>query len=766
MGGSYADFLESKRIIVQSSGFKVSESDINPKLFQFQRDIVRWALQKGKTAIFAGTGLGKTAIQLTFGKHVCQYTGGNVLILAPLAVSQQTVREGQKFDIKVNLCRSQKDVKPGINITNYEMLHKFEPEKFVGIILDESSIIKHQDAKMRTAIIEAFKHTPYKLACTATPAPNDHMELGNHAEFLGVMKYTEMLSMFFVHDGGNTSKWRLKGHAKEKFWEWVASWAVMLQKPSDLGYEDGGFILPPLRIHQVTVKVNKPNQGTLFAVEAQTLKERQRARKESIAERVAECAKLINQSDERWIVWCGLNAESEALAKVIDGAVEVRGSHSPEYKEKAMLDFTEGKIKRLVSKPRIAGFGMNWQHCSKMAFVGLDDSFERYFQAIRRCWRFGQTKPVDVYVITAETEGAVVENIKRKEREFNEMLSGMIAATQEITKENIRGTKRETDEYVRDIARGEGWELHLGDCVEVAREIPDDSIHYTIFSPPFASLYTYSNSPLDMGNCRDEEEFLQHFKFLVKELYRITMPGRLLSFHCMNLPTTKQHHGYIGLQDFRGDLIRVFQEAGFIYHSEVVIWKNPVTAVTRTKALGLLHKQLKKDSAMCRQGIPDYLVTMRKPGENPERVTHTDETFPVPLWQRYASPVWATVKGVDEEGFLEFEDPNKNNPDKNGINPSNTLQSAREQADEKHLCCLQLDVIRRAIKLWSNPGDLILDPFNGVGSTGYVAIEERRRYVGIELKKVWWQQSIKNLERAVREINQPTLFDFDFQKEA
>jgi len=441
----YTEFLESKKIKVQPSGFSVPEDAINPKLFPFQRDIVRWALRKGKAALFEGTGLGKTPQQLEWANHVHQHTGGDILILAPLAVSRQTAREGEKFGIKVNICRRQSDVKRGINITNYEMLGHFEPEHFAGVVLDESSCLKSYDSKTRGIIIESFRDTPYKLACTATPAPNDYMELGNHAEFLQVMTRNEMLSMFFVHDGGDTSKWRLKGHAKQKFWEWVASWAVMLEKPSDLDYDDNGFILPPLNIHQLTVETG--NILSLFGVENLTLEERRRVRQESIEKRVAECAKIVNQSDEPWLIWCDLNAESEALTKAINGAVEIRGSHSPEYKERTMIDFTEGQIKKLITKPSIAGFGMNWQHCCKMAFVGLSDSFEQYFQAVRRCWRFGQTKPVDVYIITADTEGAVVKNIERKERDFREMLSGMIAATQEIVKENVRGTMRDETEY-------------------------------------------------------------------------------------------------------------------------------------------------------------------------------------------------------------------------------------------------------------------------------------------------------------------------------
>lgn len=443
----YQDFLKQKTIVTPAAGITVSNEDINPQFFDFQRDIVRWSLKKGRSAIFAGCGLGKTPMQLEWARHVHNQTHGDVLILAPLAVASQTVREGKKFGIEVNLCRKQMEVKPGINITNYEMLQHFDPSAFTGNVLDESSILKSYSGKTRNEIISAFAATPYKLACTATPAPNDHMELGNHAEFLGVMTRAEMLSMFFVHDGSDTAKWRLKGHAQKKYWEWVASWAVMMQRPSDLGYEDGKFILPELKIEQITLHVGKPNAGELFPVVAETLQERQRARSSTVEERAAKCAEIANRDDEPMIAWCNLNAESEELARQIHGAVEIRGSNTPEQKEERMNDFSDGTITKLVTKPSIAGFGMNWQHCAKMAFVGLSDSFEEYYQAVRRCWRFGQEKPVEVYVITADTEGAVVENIKRKEADFETMLKGMISATQEITKHNINETVRETTEY-------------------------------------------------------------------------------------------------------------------------------------------------------------------------------------------------------------------------------------------------------------------------------------------------------------------------------
>ena len=726
----YQEFLRQKKFTQKPSGF-IPELPLNENLFPFQHDIELWALQKGKAALFCDCGMGKTLMQLEWARHVHHKTGGKILILAPLAVSKQTKQEGEKFGIPVTICAMQDQTVAGADITNYEKLQHFDPCEFAGIVLDESSILKSFDSKTRNLLISAFQETPYRLACTATPAPNDFMELGNHSEFLGVMTRTEMLSMFFVHDGGETQKWRIKGHGQDKFWEWVSSWAIVMRKPSDLGYEDKGFDLPPMTIKQHVIP-SRAMEGYLIPLEAQTLQERRLARKGSINDRVKMCAEMVNKSKGPYLVWCDLNAESQALAKAIPGSVEVTGSDKDEHKEKAMLDFCSGRFRVLISKPSICGFGMNFQHCSQMAFVGLSDSYEQLYQATRRCWRYGQKNPVTVSVIISESEGSVADNIARKEADAKRMADEMVLHTRRVLKNEIHQTERTGMEYKTKIEKGLGWEYHLGDSCEVIKSIPSDSLHYSVFSPPFASLYTYSNSDRDLGNCKGVGEFMEHFKFIVKELHRALMPGRLVSFHCMNLPTSKTNHGFIGIQDFRGNLIRTFQEAGFIYHSEVVIWKDPVTAMQRTKALGLLHKQIKKDSCMSRQGIPDYLVTMRKPGENPERVSHTAEEFPVQLWQNYASPVWMD------------------------INPSKTLQkqSAREEEDERHICPLQLEVIERALMLWTNRGDTVFSPFGGIGSEGYQAIRQGRKFLGIELKESYWEQGVKNLRIAESETQQ------------
>lgn len=735
MKDGYESFLAGKARRAVPCGFE--PRGLNPALFGFQRDVVRWACRKGKAAVFADCGLGKTLVQLEWARQVCGETGGRVLVLAPLAVARQTVREGEKFGIPCRYVRSADEVEAGISVANYEMLHALDPDAFAGVVLDESSILKSYSSATRNDVVDAFAATPYRLACTATPSPNDHEELGNHSEFLGVMTRAEMLAMFFVHDGGDTAKWRIKGHAAERFWDWVATWAVMLRSPADLGYPAEGFDLPPLSVERHVVDSGIEPASTLFNVPARTLSGLSRARRDTVAARCAAVAGLVNASDAPWVVWCERNDESALCAASIPGAVEVRGSDSPESKEDAMIGFADGRCRVLVTKPSICGFGMNWQHCADMAFVGMSHSYEQFYQAVRRCWRYGQERPVTAHVVSTDLDGAVFDNVMRKSRDAEAMAEKMVARTSRI-REGADMTSRDEMGYAEAEAEGDGWRLLLGDCVERMSEIGDGSVGFSVFSPPFASLYTYSNSDRDMGNCRTDGEFMEHLSYLVPEIYRVLAPGRLVSFHCMNLPTSKERDGYIGIRDFRGDLIRAFQAAGFIYHSEVTIWKDPVTAMHRTKALGLLNKQKNKDSALSRQGIPDYLVTMRKPGDNAAPIRHTDAEFPIPVWQRLASPVWMDV------------------------DPSDTLQyrSARANGDERHICPLQLGVINRALDLWSRPGDLVLSPFAGIGSEGHCALLKGRRFVGIELKRSYFARAARNLAAAAGQASALTVADF------
>jgi len=437
MSDDYLAFLASKARHDPATGLP-SIPDLPERLFPFQNDVVRWALRRGRAAVFAQTGLGKSFMELAWGRAVHQSTGGNVLILTPLAVAGQMVDEARKFGLPAHQCATQAEVQPGVTVTNYAKLHHFDLSKFVGVILDESSILKSFDGKTRTRLIEACKDVPYRLCATATPAPNDFMELGNHAEFLGVMSMTGMTSTFFVHDAGDTGKWRLKGHAEEAFWQWMCSWSVLLRKPADLGYADDRYDLPPLVQHEHIVQVDGPP--------AVTLSQRLRARRASIGQRLAKAIELTPEH-RPFVWWCNLNDESAGLAQALPGSVEVRGSDTEADKERKLRAFSAGDIRVLITKPSICGFGMNWQHCSDTGFVGLNDSFEQVYQAVRRFWRFGQVMPVDAHFVAASTEGAVLANLRRKEADAERMGAEMVAQMADLSSELVHGAARQLDIY-------------------------------------------------------------------------------------------------------------------------------------------------------------------------------------------------------------------------------------------------------------------------------------------------------------------------------
>jgi hypothetical protein len=435
----YLEFIKGKGQSIQTVGFE--PGDLPKILFPFQRDITKWAIRKGHSAVWAGCGLGKTLIQLSWADQVVKFTGRPVLILAPLAVSAQTQKEGEKANIDVSIKQS------GIlRVTNYEQLHNIDPSIFAGVVLDESSILKNFAGKFKNKIIESFYNTPYKLCCSATPSPNDFTEIGNHAEFLNICSRSEMLSTYFVHDAGETQKWRLKGHAEKEFFKWLSTWAVMIEKPSDIGYKDDGFILPPLNITQHIVK-SKADAGYLFPEMARTLNERRQARRDSLDERCRLAAGLSAGSKDPWLYWCDLNDESAMLSELVENSVEVKGSDKNELKEARMIGFSNGGFQKLTTKPKIAQFGMNWQHCNNMVFVGLSDSFEAYYQAVRRCWRFGQKKPVNVHIVISEKEGNVLANIKEKEVKADIMLKQMIRCMGDLSRQEINNSKKETIEY-------------------------------------------------------------------------------------------------------------------------------------------------------------------------------------------------------------------------------------------------------------------------------------------------------------------------------
>lgn len=754
----YKEFLETKRVSTTESGFNVNADSLNPYLFPFQKDIVQWACRRGRAAVFADCGLGKTLMQLDWARQVFMQAYGDVLILAPLAVAAQTALEGEKFGVPVTVCKSQSDVKPGINITNYDRLHLFNADNFSGIVLDESSILKSYNGTTRKEITDFARKITYRLACTATPAPNDLMELTNHAEFLEIMQGKEIVALFFTQDGNTTHKFRLKGHAKQDFWKWLSSWCVAVRKPSDIGYDDGEFILPELKMHSITVDVDPEQIETLFAIEAVTLQERRMARRISLDDRVRITADLANNSDEQWIIWCDLNVESEALAKYIPDSVEVQGKDTSEHKERSIIDFQSGKIRVLVSKPSIFGFGMNLQNCKNIAFVGLSDSYEKFYQAVRRCWRFGQKSTVDCYMITSIQEGAIVKNIQRKEIQANDMMDSLIKHTEGMS---LGRAGREEMTYKNEEQSGKNWKMMLGDCIERIDDIETESVGLIVFSPPFPGMYTYTNSPRDIGNTKNIEEMIAQFRYLLGEdkLLRVLKPGRSCCIHLTQSVAFKGADGYIGIKDFRGKVISEMEDAGWIYYGEVCIDKNPQLKAIRTKDQGLLFKSLANDSSKMHMALADYILQFRKPGDNTEPIRagisekygNCEGWITQEEWIEWAAPVWYRKTKLYPGGISESDVLN--------------VSQARETDDERHLCPLQLGVIERVVKLWSNPKDLVLSPFGGIGSEGVSALKYDRKYVGIELKRSYYEQSIRNLSNSESGTISFDLFDHGEEEE-
>ncbi len=731
---NYVSFLHTKKLVTQQTGKDIDESEVNAALFPFQKAIVRWAVRKGRCAIFADTGLGKTLMQLEWAR----LTGGRSLIVAPLQVANQTVQEAKRFglDVTIGIDRSGKPL-DGITVTNYEQSHKFSMEDFDSVVLDESSILKSIDGKMRGRLIEQCGIVKNRLCCTATPAPNDITEIANHAEFLGVMKRVEMLASFFVHDQGTKKQphagWRLKGHASDSFYRWLASWAMSVRKPSDIGFSDDGYSLPDLKVNVHEVNSDYRPPGELFFVKLKGIQERTKARRETIEDRLKSCLELVNSHPDQAIVWCGLNDESRLLAKSIEGSVEVVGSDRLEEKIEKLQAFISGEKRVLITKSKIAGFGMNFQHCHRMIFFGLNDSWEGYYQSIRRCWRFGQSSEVTVDIVISNVEFEIYENVMRKEAMAIDMSKDLIEHVSLYEREELEGVKQESM-YRTDSEVSNAWSLLLGDSAERMAAIEPDSIDLSVFSPPFSSLYTYSPTERDLGNCRSEEEFFVHFSFVIDELFRVTKPGRLVCCHCQQLPQTKMYDGQIGLKDFRGSLIRAFVSGEWIYHGEVCIDKDPQAQAIRTKARGLLFVTKNTDSSWCRPAFADYILIFRKPGENQVPIV-TDVTNEE--WIEFARPIWY---GIRESHTL-------------------TVAEGRDQKDEKHICPLQLETIERCVRLWSNPGETVLSPFAGIGSEGYASIKLGRKFIGIELKESYYKAALKNLRRAEESERQRDIFE-------
>lgn len=943
-GDAYAQFLKSKEFRIETTGWGIDDSLICPLLFPFQKDVVKWAVNKGRGAVFLDTGLGKTFIQLEWARLI----GKQTLIVAPLSVARQTIQEGEKINVAVRYVRKQADMDDGINITNYEMIEHFSRDCAEAVVLDESSILKSLSGKTKEKLIRQFEAVQFKLCCTATPAPNDYTELGNHAEFLNICSMQEMLAMFFINankehtfiyenriitkKGSNKGgqEWRIKHHAEEPFFRWLSRWAMVMTKPSDLGYSDDGFVLPPLNITPVFVAADdSPDAGRLFFMGLSGLGHRVKVRTRSIAAKLRTMEAIIRQYgapvvndekpcyrfgyensqdaiqqgisrqvlsrtqgsafnrsedtafqsnsrtegelqrihatipapqsgqmetnprteredqrtpppiictgrmeancftqtgermaqkqstetegaaakrlsndpraispvikaaelsvpnmrpfrhgqskilsahrslpqdgdreglalselqsrsrqvqrrpqntegrhrlfDRQCVIWCGLDKEQRALEQTFgDDCISIYGRQSPEEKESYLERFLSGDAQFLITKTRICGLGLNFQNASQMIFFGMSDSWETYYQGVRREWRFGQTRPVDVYLLLSDFEREIYDNILRKDKQAQRLKTKMIELLREPEMAELHGASMNGERYEEDVVMTADWTAMLGDSCVRMREIGDNSADMSIYSPPFADLFVYSNTDRDLGNCRGWDEFFRHYEFIVRENLRVTKPGRLSCVHTSDIPAMANRDGYIGLRDFPGRVIGLHEECGWTFVGRCFVQKNPQAQAIRVKSKSLLFIQINKDSSHSRPALVDQILIFKKPGENKVSVTPVQNgELNNETWISWAHGIWTD------------------------INETDTLQyyHARGKDDEKHICPLQLGTIERCIKLYSNPGETVLTPFMGIGSEAFMAVKLGRKALGIELKRDYFDVAMANLKSLQRTL--------------
>jgi len=748
----YENFIKTKHHKVIDSGVDVLCCDIHQKLFDWQKDIVLWACRKGSCAVFLDTGLGKTFIQLEWARLM----GENTLIIAPLSVARQTAREARKIDIDIKYVRSQSDVNPSSKlwITNYEMAGEFDYSYFNAVVLDESSILKSIGGKTRQKLTELCGNVKYRLCCTATPAPNDYIELGNHTEFLGICKQSEMLAMFFINankehmigfegnlhrkkgSNKNGTEWRLKHHAEQAFFQWLSSWAITMTKPSDLGYDDDGFILPELTITPVYIHTEYKPADQLFFTHLHGIADRAKVRKSTLNGKLDKLKEIVSGDDGQWIVWCGLDSESHE-ASTLQDAVEVEGSDSLDYKVNSLEEFQDGKIRVLVTKPKIAGFGMNFQNAHNMIFFGINDSWETFYQCIRREWRYGQTEPVNVYLIIHDAEAEIYQNIQRKDTMAKRLKEKLIEQIGVYEKEELGMKSDLKTDYRENTIKGDTWVAMLGDSCQRLKEIQENSIDLSVYSPPFADLFTYTSSDYDLGNSNGWGEFFEHYQYIIREVLRVTKSGRITCVHTSDIPAMAQRDGYIGVKDFPGEVIKAYEKEGWTFIGRAFVQKNPQSQAIRIKSKALLFVQMRKDSSDSRPALIDQVLLFKKPGDNvvpvmPVRNGEMDNE----TWIEWAHGIWL---GIRETETLEFG-------------------RARGVDDEKHICPLQLGTIERCIKLYSNPGEMVLTPFGGIGSEAYMALKLGRRATLIELKPEYYNVAVNNMKQAESVRNAGDMF--------
>ncbi len=817
----YDEFLAGKQIIHKSTGFTVEEEDINPLLFPHQNALTRYALRKGKSAILADTGLGKTVMELEWARIVADRTDKPVLIVMPLYVAYQTIDIAKElFNQDIAFAKDKMSIAPSasVYVTNYNILHKFQGIDWGGLIFDESSIFKGE-GKFFNRAKELARNVPYVLLASATPNPNSPEEMGMQSEVLGIMTTDEMKSKFFINrqdrkeinkaefvktavkewgrnlnvsevpfdklkisKQGNKKErqgWQLAPHAKEKFYKWLASWAMAVKLPSDIGFSNEGYVLPKLTITPVFIKTNYVPEGQLVFTGLGGVGDRSKIRKLTLEPKCQKAIEIIGNSKDQWIVWCGLNPESNRMAKLLKdhSAVNVQGSDKIEKKIEALKSFTKNEIQILISKGKICGHGSNFQNCHKTILVGLSDSWELFYQMLKRMHRFKQLEDCEAYVLLAEEEREIWENVKRKGEQAEMMTQKLIENASQYQQEELDMEASQKGTYVTGEIETDKYHIMLGDSCERLKEIETNSIGLSVYSPPFEDLFTFSNTERDLGNSATPEDFYEHYNYIIKEILRVTMPGRKTMVHAADIHARKSKDGFMGLIPFSDRVVTAYSDRGWDYNGRIPIAKNPQATAIRLKAHELMFATMKRDAARLMPVQPDYFLVFTKPGNNENAILPKDNLeMTENTWIEWAGNTWLNGLGeklenddLTEQDFIDigkqiYEFYKSHNPIWDDINETKVLQhkgrnnGRLNEDDTRHICPLQLEPVERAIKLWSNPGDRVLTPFMGIGTEVYQAVMFERYGIGIELKPEYFNKAYSNIEEAVRLSQQEDLF--------
>jgi DNA modification methylase len=828
----YLEFIKNKVVIAEKFGIDTTDLKFSPMLKPHQVDLVRWALEGGRRAVFASFGLGKTFVQLELAKQLIQLYDKPFLIVCPLGVSGEFKRDNRKLDtgLSIQYITDTDDFTPGaqIYLTNYERIRKgdINPEYFCGVSFDEASILRNLQTETTNFVLKYFKKIQFRFVATATPTPNDFIEILNYADYLGVISRGHALTRFFQRDSQKAGNLKLYENKKDEFWKWVSTWAAFINKPSDLGYDNTGYDLPEMEIIEHRIKYvskdqpkNKRGEAVLFKDLSKSLVDVSREKRDSMEPRLEKVLDIVKSSNENMILWHHLESERYELEKMMKGqnAVSVYGSQPNEVKEKALIDFSEGKYNYLLTKARIAGSGCNFQdYCSEMIFVGIDYKFNDFIQAIHRCYRFGQTKKVKVHIIYTEHEEDVFAALKEKwakHLELNEQMINLVkdnGLNSDIIKSQM---ERQVFQNGKKIVYDEVT-MYNNDCVQVLSvpdEVKDNSVHLVLTSIPFGDHYEYSDNYNDFGHNHGNENFFKQMDYLTPELLRVLKPGRVAAIHVKDRIRYSYQNGtsFTTIADFSGQTVAHFIRHGFYLMGKITITTDVVAENNQTYRLGWSEQC--KDASKMGVGLPEYVLLFRKApthadnsyGDEP--VTKEKSDYTKALWQldahayhrssgdRFLSrdelrrvgldkivAAWKKINLTEIYDFKEHlqacEDldslkklsstfmtlPVHSNNDMvwTDINRMNTLNAKQVSGKrEKHICPLQFDIIERLINRYSMPGEIILDPFGGLFSTAYKAVEMERKSIVIELNSEYFGDGLSYIKTILAKKKVPTLFD-------